>query len=82
MSEEEVSREAVFRSVSSFVRAYELVNGAYLDKETFLSVPFESATARTPAYPKQYGQTHPDTSSSTNSHPHPSSSNNDIPALH
>jgi hypothetical protein len=81
-SGEEVSREEVVHPISLYVRTYELVNGAYLDKETFLPITFESATARTPAYPKQYGQTHPDTSSSRDSHPHPSSSNTDIPARH
>jgi hypothetical protein len=46
VSEEEVSREAVIHSISLYVRAYELVDGACWDKETFLPITFESATAR------------------------------------
>jgi hypothetical protein len=46
VSEEEVSRGTVFRSVSLYVRAYELVDGACWDKETFLPITFESATVR------------------------------------
>lgn len=46
VSEEEVSLGTVFRSVSLYVRAYELVDGACWDKETFLPITFESATVR------------------------------------
>jgi hypothetical protein len=46
VSEEEVLREEVVHSISLYVRAYELANGACWDKETFLAITFESATAR------------------------------------
>lgn len=43
---EEVSREAVIHSISLYVRAYELVDGACWDKETSLSNKIQSVSVQ------------------------------------